>query len=247
MPTLVYIPYSPWSRMARLALERMGVEVRRRVYTPTLDEPWLRARLGRIRGPVTVPVLLGAGAPITDSWDIVCWGADKLAGADADSADNGAAAFLPPGQRDEIRAWHLRATEALAAGRLRTTSHVLSSYPALRASLPPAIARLGPFGRVVGQRAAKRLLQKYGDGGDLGSWGAALERYCVTLSDALAGREHLRDAPSYADVAAALGLAFIAPDAHAKVPADARAAWTVPELAERHGELLAWRDRVLAP
>lgn len=235
-PLLVSIPYSPWSRMARTALDRMGVRYEKKLYTPTLSEPWLRVQLRRARGPVTVPVLLWEGEPITDSWEIVRWANDRSE-----------TKLIPDDQLPAVERWHHRAAdEALPAGRLRTTTHVLSSHRALQASLPPFMSALGPLGKVVGQDAAKRLLTKYGDGGNLGTWEQTLADYCAELEAELDGRDHLLDEPSYADIAAAYGLAFILPDARAKVPDAAKEMWTVPELVERHPALFAWRDRVLA-
>lgn len=236
IPTLISIPYSPWSRRAAVALDRMGVAYQKQLYTPVLSEPGLRLRLRRLRGRITVPVLLWDGPPLTDSWDIVVWGSDR-----SDQP------LAPPHHRDAVRAWHDRAERALCAGRLRTTTEVLASPGALAASLPPPMDRAGPVGRWIGRDAARRLLRKYGDGGTPTSWHDALARYCDELAEALSGGDHLLGEPSYADIAAAVGLSFIAPGPRSRVAEAARSCWTVPELAGAHPELLAWRDRILAP
>jgi glutathione S-transferase len=236
-PTLVHIPYSPWSRRTRLALERMGVEVERKVYTPTLSEPGLRWALGRWRGRVTVPVLLRPdGPPLTDSFDIVCWASDRSE-----------TPLAPPELRAALREWDARAEAALSAGRQLTTLSVLDDPEALRASLPPLVRRLGPVGMAIGRDASWRLLEKYGDGRTEPAWEEDLACYVADLDRRLEEGEHLLGRPSYADLLAASGLAFVRPDAGAHVPDPARACWTRQELVDAYPRVFAWQDRVLAP
>lgn len=232
-PLLVSIPYSPWSRRAMVALARAGVTYERHLYTPVLSEPWLRWRLGRRRGPVTVPVLLTDDGPLTDSLDIAWWASDH------------GVAIAPPPLRDAIAAWNARADEALWAGRVLTTRAVLTDPEALVASLPPAIRRLGPLGRVVGRDTCERLLRKYPDARDDLALTDVLSRYADALAEALDEGEPLLGQPSYADITAAAGLAFVSPDPGARVAPAARHCWTRPGLAARHADLLSWRDRVL--
>jgi glutathione S-transferase len=237
-PQLVHIPFSPWSRRVSLALTHAGIDVRLRPYTPTLSEPWLRARLRRLRGPVTVPVLLrDDGPPLTDGWDILCWAQQQGAELWSDDA------------QAQVKQWHERASHALQAGRLRTTHAVLADRDALTASLPPPIARLGAVGRAIGRDASRRLLRKYGPlGGDSPeAWSEALSSYADQLWQAVsdAGGDHLLGVPSYADLAAAVGLSFVLPDPAAPISRRARGAWIHDEVASRHAELLAWRDRVM--
>ena len=60
-PTLIHIPYSPWSLRARWALDDAGVEYRTKSYQIMLGALGLRLRLGKFRGKVTVPVLIVNG------------------------------------------------------------------------------------------------------------------------------------------------------------------------------------------
>ena len=172
--------------------------------------------------------------PLTDSLAIAYWASDRSASP-----------LAPAELRDDIARWNQRSEQALAAGRLLTTQAVLERPEALRASLPPEVAALGPLGGAIGRDAARRLLRKYGDGRTAAAHHDLLAEYCAELRGALAGGEHLLGRVSYADITAAIGLSFIAPDADAKVAPAARPCWTRDSLAAAYPDLLAWRDRVL--
>src|SRR5688572_15609277 len=111
VPTLLHLPYSPWSERARWALDAKDVTYIPRRYQPVVGEPALRLQLGRQlgrwRGPVSVPILFTATGPLTDSLDIARW---------ADAHGSGPALF-PTGADDTIAAWCRRSDDALAAGR----------------------------------------------------------------------------------------------------------------------------------
>ena len=235
--TLVHIPHSPWSRRVRLALERMGVPVRLRTYTPTLSEPWLRARLRRWRGRLTVPVLLrDDGPPLTDSFDIVCW-----------ASDQSPTPLAPSHLRDALRDWNARAEAMLSAGRQRTTWEVLDHDDALRASLPPPASALGPLGLWLGRDHCWRLLEKYGDGREPMAWEADLAWFVADLDTRLQQGDVLLGEPSYAELLLATALTFVRPDAGAAVPEAARACWSIPELVDAYPEVFRWQDRILQP
>jgi len=234
MALLVHIPYSPWSRRARLALDRLDLDLPRRAYVPVLSEPWLRAKLRRPAGRITLPVLLRRGqAPLTDSWDIVAWGQEQA----------GTEVLLPPALVEQVRAWADLADRAMEAGRLRTAERVLVDRDALTASLPPPIRTMGPVGRWIGRDATRRLIRKYPSSADA----EPLRALCEAIHRARAetGDDTLLGTPTYADLAAACALAFVQPDAASKVPRAAQGAWTEPELVQAHPDVLAWRDRVL--
>lgn len=237
MPLLVHIPYSPWSVRARLALGAQGVPFTARPYTPTLSEPWLRWRLRRPFGRVTVPALLpDDGPPVLDSLDIVAWGAAR--------SDR---PLVTGPEREAIRTWNAAADAMLDAGRARTALRVLDDAEALAESLPPPVRRLGPLGRAIGRDATRRLYRKYGgDARDPAAWHDVLARGLEQLAGALRGREWLLDRFTYADVTMAVGLSFVRPHADAPLGPRSRDRWSEPDLAERHGDLLAWRDRVIA-
>lgn len=229
-PLLVHVPYSPWSLKARLALELGGIDHDRRVYLPTLTEPWLRLKLRRPRGKVTVPVLFTRGQALTDSLEIARY-------ALADS----------PWWRDEhaIAHWNDWSQQLLELGRIRTTARVHGDPAALQASLPHPLTRMGPLGMMLGRDAARRLMRKYpvSSGHDIEE---AMDGLVRELDRGLSGRRFLAgEDPGYADITAAVGLSFVQAPLSLPVGAASRPHWEVPDLVTRHGHLLRWRDRVL--
>jgi glutathione S-transferase len=212
----------------------MGTEVEYVDYVPSLSEPWLRWRLRRPIGRLTVPVLLHDGEPLTDSLQIVYWASDRASDP-----------LAPPDLREAIESWNDRASAALEAGRLLTTHRVLADPTALQASLPFPLRHLGGVGRVAGRFAARQLVRKYPDGATSTDRLQVIRTFCEALRTALNGGEHVLDGPSYADLTAAVGLSFVQPDPGAPIAPEARACWTQADLVEAFPDLLAWRDRLL--
>jgi glutathione S-transferase len=248
MARLVSISYSPWSLRTRMALQAMGVPYSTYAYTPMLSEPWLRWRLRRLSGPVTVPVLLrDDGPPLTDSFDIVRWGSAQAAEP-----------LLPAALEDDVRAWNDVADTLLSAGRLRTTRRVSARPDAVRESLPAPVAALGPLGLAIGRQAAGALLRKYGTPDDdaaacLSRMTAALDQLDQALgsrageapTETAAPRWLVNDTLTYADITVAVGLSFVQPHARHRLGPASRLCWEEPALAERYAHLLAWRDGVM--
>jgi glutathione S-transferase len=54
MPTLVYLPYSPWSEKARWALDYHGVRYDQSIHVPITGELPLRLRTRRFGGRISV-------------------------------------------------------------------------------------------------------------------------------------------------------------------------------------------------
>lgn len=235
-PRLIGIIYSPWSARARMALDLAGVDYDYEEYMSQLGEPWLRWRLGRWSGPVTVPVLLTDDGPLTDSFDIARWAAGR-----------GRQELVPPDRLEEVRRWNEVASDILAAGRLRTTRRTLADPDALRASLPPPVAVLGPVGLAIGRYAARTLLSKYGtpDQDD-----AACERRMreglSAIRAGLGGRDTLLESFSWADCTAAAALTFVSPPGKRwfRIGKAALSVWREPAMAEEFADLIAWRDQV---
>ena len=79
-PTLISLPYSPWSFKARWALGHHAIAYKSSIYLPMLGEPWLRLQTKRWRGPVTVPAWIEERLTLMDSLEIARR-ADALGGA----------------------------------------------------------------------------------------------------------------------------------------------------------------------
>ncbi|MEZ4315872.1 MAG: glutathione S-transferase N-terminal domain-containing protein [Myxococcota bacterium] len=227
VPHLVHIPYSPWSERARWILDAAGIEWRATGYVPTVSEPWLRAKLGRWRGPVTVPVLFTDDGPVTDSWDIACW------------VDRRSPGWMPAG----TDALHRTADEVLRSGRVLAGKRVLADPEALKASRPALVKPLGPLGTLATADGWKRVLNKYREPGmDDADHRARMTDGLATLEAAVGAGPFVFESFSYADITVASALSFVQPHANLGLePASARA-WSDAELAERFAGLLAWRD-----
>jgi glutathione S-transferase len=228
-PTLIGLPYSPWSERARWALDARGIAYRKRTYQPLLGEPGLRWKLKKWSGPVSVPVLLTDEGPIADSDDIARW---------ADARGDGPT-LLPPGADH----WIARSQEGLAAGRSVSLLRVLASDEAVVELTPPWMRKLGPLARVVGRAGVARTRRKYG-----GPDQATLEGVLDEMRAALGGRATLLSSFSYADIAAAQVLCFVQPPdrKYLRLGKANAAAFGDPALAARYADLVGWRDALYA-
>jgi glutathione S-transferase len=235
MSTLVSLAYSPWSQKARWALDHHHVPYRVEPYLPMLGEPLLRARLRRPFGQVTVPVLFTDDGPIADSLAIARY---------AERMGSGAPLF-PLASLDAIERWNARSDVAMRAGRTLVTRRTLESPGAQAEALPkfiPPGAR--PFLRGMAYAGARYLALKYGLSTDTSPAEEALAAELEALRAALAGRPYLLDDFTYADIAMAVVLQMVRPvrDAFVRLGPATRDAWTIPSLADRFADLVAWRD-----
>ncbi len=228
-PLLFHIGYSPWSLKARLALGLAGIEHDRRPYLSVLGEPELRLRTRRLRGKLTVPVLITREGALTDSFSIARWAL-------------GTTPLWP--DDDAVARWDVWSEELLGLGRVHTTKSVAGDPAALTSSLPPAARRLGPAARALGNAGARYLLRKYPvAAADLVD---AMDDRLGQLAGALTNDHLIGGALTYADVTAAVGLSFIEAPRTLRLSPEARPHWRVPALAQKHEALLQWRDRTLS-
>lgn len=240
MPELLALPFSPWSEKARWALDARRVPYAYRVYQPIVGELALRAKLRRVRGRVTVPVLTtDDGQVLSDSTDIARW---------ADARGEGPTLF--PVQHEQAIARFVELSErALDAGRALALTRMLNDEEALAEMVPATIQRLRGVASRVGSFGIRRTLRKYG-----GDW-VALDAHRRTMTAALDelraalargaghGPRTLLGGLTYADVAASQAVTCAGPPAFGlKLRAASRRCWTDPELRERYADLVAWRD-----
>lgn len=235
---LLSLPYSPWSIAASWALRHAGVEVRHVEYKPMVGEPLLRWRL-RTRRPVTVPVLFVAGdTPRTSMLDIARW-------AHAQSPES---ALFPPAHRAEVERWVALALEMMAAGRARVSSSIVDDPRALGESVPKAIMPIAALRPWVGRFGALFLRKKYRF--DALDADATLDRGVASLREAIASSGRV-GAPlvgtfSFADIAMASAMQFVAPlpNDQIRLGATARGHWH--DEARASEEMIAWRDAIVA-
>ena len=238
--TLVQIRYSPWSEKARWALDHHRVPYRRIEYLTMIGEPLLRLRLGKLRGPATVPALIDRDQIFPDSWSIA---------RHAEAVGSGASLF-PADALETIRGFDEQAERLMAAGRARTTARTLESVEALREALPKPLHALGAAGLATAKMAARFLQKKYGtDARTLDEHFRTIEEELSALKRAIEGRDYLvGDGFTYADICTIAALQFVAPIdlKGVRLGPATRAAWTESELSARFADVLAWRDRVYA-
>ncbi|MEZ4428855.1 MAG: glutathione S-transferase family protein [Nannocystaceae bacterium] len=239
-PTLISLPYSPWSFKARWALGHHAIAYKSSIYLPMLGEPWLRLQTKRWRGPVTVPAWIEERLTLMDSLEIARR-ADALGGATP---------LFPDGQGEAIDAWNARSEALLRAGRVLTTYAVAGDRRALMESVPPPFGSVAPIAQLFGALGVRFLKRKYEMTEQLSHERDSLRRGLSELREALAGRDHLLgDDLTYADITMTAVLHFVAPPEppYLKLGGPrSRVHWTKEELADEFSDLVEWRDRLLA-
>jgi glutathione S-transferase len=246
---LAALPYSPWSEKARWALDHHGVAYEESRYQPILGEPWMRVRQRKMTGPVSVPVLLGAGQRCGDSWSIALY---------ADRVGKGSP-LIPEGDSRAIQEVDELSERGMSAARALALDRVLRSSAALNEMLPkPLRRRLGAAGTAIAAFGIRRTLRKYGAHAlALSDHEAQLVAVLDTMRARIAAVPSAGSDPqywlgrfSYADIAAAQVLLFVSPVSASfrsvRIGKASRAAFEHPVLAEAYRDVLAWRDRLYA-
>lgn len=232
-PTLVALPYSPWSEKARWALDHHGIGYVEETYVPMVGEPWLRVRTRKLTGRVSVPVLITPHGVIFDSLRIARH-ADRIGKAPS---------LFPREHESAIDDWNAASEEMLDAARGLVIRRLQQSPDALEEALPsfvPDVAR--PALRPLARFGAAFVARKYDARGEEERIDAVLARLRAALDG---GREYLFDRFSYADITMAVALQSIkAPEGHLKIGPATRETWTDTLRASRDTDLLAWRDAI---
>lgn len=230
MPAQLYaISFSPWSEKARWALDHHQVDYEEKTYLPLISEPAMRARLGRWKGKLSVPVYIDGKMKLTES----------VAIAKHADAIGAAPSLFGSGQEDH---WNARAEEAMSAGRGRTARALVADPEAQREALVGVVPkRLRQPLRGVARAGARHLLTKYPPEPE-----SRLRAALVDWRAALGGRATLGARFGFADIAMAQVLEFVAPHPRVRRGRATRRAWTDPVLAEEFRDLVAWRDALYA-
>ena len=237
LPTLLYLPHSPWSLKALGAIHHHRVEVRKVVYRPFLDEPAARLRLARAKQPwtgrVSVPMLFTDAEVARSSWEVARY---------ADRHGGGSPLFAA---RDlaKITEWNERSERILEAGRALFMLRVLQSSQAMRELAPPPLARM-PAALL---RASMQMFNaKYGiREGDVQLHARQIERELDAIRGALGnGRPYLCDSFSYADIAIGIALQALEPMPGSSFGPVSEQLARQGALCERYADLIAWRDEL---
>jgi len=236
--TLIGLPYSPWTEKARWSLDHRHVDYKFEYYQPLLGEPGLRVRLRRLRGSVSVPVLVPADGPaMDDSTRIARW-----ANAHGEGTD-----LFPGEHAQEIERWADLSERSLAAGRGLALRRMVMDNEALAEMVPPPLRKLGSPARVIAGIGVARTLRKYHGHEKSGAEHEAdLTGMLEILRQAvgtLAPGAPLLGTFTFADIAASQMLTFVRPPAKGVRIGDAsRRTFSSPALEARFSDLLAWRD-----
>jgi glutathione S-transferase len=241
VPELVAESFAPWSEKARWALDHHGIRYAYREHVPLVGEALLRWRLGKLRGRVSTPTLLTDHAVYGDSFAIAEW---------AERHGNGTPLF-PADRVADIAVWNARSEAALCAGRVRVVARMTEVPGAMSEILPPSVSgvmriALQPMVGVAAGATCAFLRWKYDFGADVAASGRTLRATLEELRAALAGRDHLFDGLTYADITMAVVLQMVCPvrDAYISLGPRVREVWTNESLAADFSDLIAWRDRL---
>lgn len=236
MPELVSLSYSPWSEKARWALDHRGVRYERTEHLIMLGEPWLRWKARKPVGRVSVPLLIDGDRIYTDSFEIARYA--EWFGSGPSLMDD----------MDAVTRWNEQSERALAAGRVLLTERIARDPEAKREQLPAFIPR--------GLRGALSPAATLGIAFMRRKWdfdhvARAETRLADTLSqlrEALSDNDYLLGDFSYADIAMAVVLQMVSPvdERYIRLGPATKRAWTHPDLARDHEDLVAWRDRLYA-
>ena len=240
MTELLALPFSPWSEKARWALEARKVPFRYRYYQPLIGELELRVRTRRLRGPVTVPLLIDdRGRVYDDSASIARF---------ADQQGEGPSLF-PPQHEAGIARFVELSERGLAAGRALSLQRQLADEEALIEMVPRAIRqRVGRHALRLAELGLRRTLRKYRaqrltQDQHRAHLRGALDELRAALKDAHGEPKTLLGTFTFADIAAAQILGFVSPPTFGlKLGKASRRGFTDPEFAREYADLIAWRD-----
>lgn len=239
MRRLVALPYSPWSIKARWALDHHAIEYRYEVYTPMLGEPSLRLRMGWPGQLITVPVFFDGGTVLGDSFAIA---------GHAEAIGRGAKLF-PEGRAADVAQWNGLSDVIARAGRALLTPRMLHSKAALIESMPRSIPP--PLRRAsvpAAELALKYIARKYTVRQEEAEQDRGTIRWTLRkLRESLDRGDYVLGALSYADIAIIAAMQMVQPSrVLVKIGEATHEAWTDETLAKEHGDVLAWRDRMVA-
>jgi glutathione S-transferase len=235
MSILIGIDYSPWTRQARWALNHHNISYRFVNYIPMIGEPWLRWKLRRLRGEVSVPAFIDSDVRAFDSYAIALY---------AEQRSPATPPLFPSHLRDAVTDWNQAIDQLMQAGRALAVAAVAASPQAVRDSTPPAIPKaLRGVSAPLTALGLRFIIDKYRANpseSHATTMRAVLASAQNTLSD---GRPFLLgDTLTFADVNLWSALDFISPAASSPLRASLRPYWTRPALLQDFPNLFAWRD-----
>lgn len=237
MPQFISLSFSPWSEKARWALDHHRVARKDVEHVPMVGEPYLRWKLRKLTGRVTVPVLIDAEGTFSDSFDIA---------SHVDVRGAGSKLFLA-GFDHDIARWNEKSEAILAGARVLSLRRTLINPGAIQESMPFPRA-LRPYLVAVGRNAVTYMNKKYRtDRIDDAHATSTIRAHLGELRTALAGNQHLLGGTlSYADIVMAVSLQLVAPvdDRYVHLGPETRKCCTCDDLVREFPDLVSWRDEL---
>jgi len=233
---LVHLPQSPWSEKARWSLDHHGITYRAVEHVPLVFEPLLRLLSRNLRKHPTVPMLFDRGGVLTDSVAIALH---------TDTIGKGTPLF-PRQHENDIFHWNEEAERLSTSARARLMTRMLDSPAALLEAVPPPLSALGGAVTPLARLGASFVASKYHTRSEpVASGEAAISQVLEHAEARLTGKQYLvGDTFTYADVAIACSLGFIAPHARQRLGPASRDIWREPQMAAAFPRLIAWRDQL---
>jgi len=242
---LVFLDQSSWSERARFALQIASIklEVSRGEavkYTPFVDELWLRYKMGKWSGKVSVPVLFVSGKPIAGSRDIALWASQQSSGK------------LQMGDEDLLNKVENASDLVMLATRYRGCIRIAEAGVYDAQDLPPGAGWLpASVARFATRRVFRKIADKYKRPGEtMESDKEDMRKGLSILTNLLkaAGGKRfsgLEGGISFVDIVAATSIQFV-PLPGGRVPYGPNVAplWREPDLEAEFSDLIAWRDSI---
>lgn len=239
MLRLIGLSVSPATERARWALDHAALTYHFEEYLPQITTPWVRLRTRRLFGPISVPILLGPGVNLPDSWDIAQYA----------MREQPAARLIPREQHNTVEKMNQLSEQIFYAGRILTVKRTLANDAALQEAIPDLFpAALHPRLVPLARNAYRVLRKKYADPRRSDADQLPLLRELLQqVRQQLNGKPFLLDSGfSYADITIIAALQVIRPVQSRHIPLGpaSQSCWTCPELAQEFADLLDWRDSV---
>ncbi|HEX6241006.1 MAG TPA: glutathione S-transferase N-terminal domain-containing protein, partial [Polyangiales bacterium] len=227
MTELLALPFSPWSEKARWALDVRKVPYRYRHYQPLIGELELRLRTRRLRGVVTVPLLIDDGGRVYDDSAAIARFADT----------HGEGPTLFPAEHEPAIARFIELSErGLSAGRALSLKRQLADDEALAELVPREIRRrVGRLGLRLADLGLRRTLRKYRalrltQDQHRAHLRSVLDELRAALEGAQGEPKTLLGRFTFADIAVAQVLSFVSPPTFGlKLGKASRRGFTDPE------------------
>ncbi len=238
---LIGMPVSVATQRALWALDYTEVPYIFEDYIPQISTLWLRARTRKWRGRISVPVLLGDGLCLMDSWDIAL----QL------NQDQPMAGLIPTQCQQEVATMNQLSEAIFNAARILMLDRALQDDQALMDAVPEKFPPLARRPMLPMMRRTFRVLRnKYGEPGV--NKAEQLRRLAACMGqvrDQLDGKPYLLDRGfSYADMTVAAAMAMVKPVPRgdgSPITAYERAN-TCDEIVSDYADVLDWRDGVVA-